>query len=102
MSNKQILWNEEKNQLLKLQRGINFDDVLNQIELGKILGRKIHPYENSIRNCFPTTRAKRSSDSKVIDVLSGSSKRSNCERLVCIFCANAVLVTFVSFIISAI
>lgn len=43
MINKQIIWDEEKNQLLKLQRGVSFDDVLNQIELGQIKARKIHP-----------------------------------------------------------
>ena len=42
---KQILWNEEKNQLLQLQRGVSFDEVLYQIELGNILGRKVHPSE---------------------------------------------------------
>lgn len=42
---KQILWNEEKNQLLQLQRGVSFDEVLEQIEHGNILGRKVHPSE---------------------------------------------------------
>lgn len=42
---KQILWNEEKNQLLQLQRGVSFDEVLEQIEQGNILGRKVHPSE---------------------------------------------------------
>ena len=43
MSYKEIKWNEEKNQLLKMQRGINFEDVLDEIESGRILGRKTHP-----------------------------------------------------------
>ena len=40
---KQIVWNEEKNQLLKLQRGFSFDDVLVLIEEKKIIARKTHP-----------------------------------------------------------
>ena len=43
MVNKTILWDEEKNQLLKMQRNICFDDVLNCIELGDIIARKVHP-----------------------------------------------------------
>ena len=50
MNLKQIKWNEEKNQLLKLQRGISFDEVLEQIEGGKILGRKIHPNSDKYSN----------------------------------------------------
>jgi len=46
---------------------------------------KFRTYANSIRSCLPTARARRSSDSNVIAVLSGSSRRSICERLVCIF-----------------
>jgi len=42
---KKILWNEEKNQLLQLQRAVSFDEVLEQIEQGNILGRKVHPSE---------------------------------------------------------
>ena len=42
---RQILWNEEKNQLLQLQRGVSFDEVLEQIEYGNILGRKVHSSE---------------------------------------------------------
>nr|CAP48499.1 putative integron gene cassette protein [uncultured bacterium] len=59
-------------------------------------------YANSILSCLPTARAKLSSDSKVTAVFSGSSNRSNCERLVFIFSANDVLVRFVSAITSAI
>ena len=43
INNKLIKWNEEKNQLLKMQRGISFEQVLDKIEAGEILGRKIHP-----------------------------------------------------------
>ena len=39
---KEIRWNEEKNQLLKLQRGISFDDILDKIINNEIIGRKIH------------------------------------------------------------
>lgn len=40
---KTIVWNEEKNQLLKLQRNISFDDILEKIKLGEIIARKTHP-----------------------------------------------------------
>jgi len=43
MKIKQIVWNEEKNQLLKLQRNLSFEQVLQEIEDGNILGRKVHP-----------------------------------------------------------
>ncbi len=43
MSRKLIKWNEEKNQLLKIQRGIGFDQILEKIESGNIEGRKAHP-----------------------------------------------------------
>jgi len=48
--NKQINWNEEKNQLLQLQRGINFEMVLEKLLLGKILGRKSHPNRDKYPN----------------------------------------------------
>lgn len=50
MSNKEIKWNEEKNQLLKMQRGIDFEDVLNEIEAGRILGQKVHPNSEKYPN----------------------------------------------------
>lgn len=50
MNNKEIRWNEEKNQLLKMQRGIDFEDVLDEIEAGRILGRKVHPNSNKYPN----------------------------------------------------
>src|SRR5207302_602760 len=40
-------------------------------------------HANSILSSRPTARAKRSNNSNVIDVLSGSSERSTCLRLVC-------------------
>ena len=40
---KPINWNEEKNQLLKMQRGINFDTVLQKLLAGDIIERKSHP-----------------------------------------------------------
>jgi uncharacterized DUF497 family protein len=43
---KKIEWNEEKNQLLQLQRGVSFEDVLDKIEKGEILGRKVNPSDN--------------------------------------------------------
>ena len=43
MNRKLIKWNEEKNQLLKIQRGIDFDQILEKIESGNIVGRKVHP-----------------------------------------------------------
>lgn len=50
MKIKRILWNEEKNQLLKLQRNINFEQVLVELESGNILGRKFHPNSEKFPN----------------------------------------------------
>ena len=47
---KKIVWNEEKNQLLKLQREISFENVLDEIENGNILGRKVHPNSQKYPN----------------------------------------------------
>ena len=41
--NKVINWNEEKNQLLQIQRGISFEMVLEKLLSGDIMGRKSHP-----------------------------------------------------------
>ncbi len=46
MANKKIYWIEEKNQLLQLQRGISFNDVLTIIENKKVIDRKIHPNQD--------------------------------------------------------
>jgi uncharacterized DUF497 family protein len=40
---KKIIWDETKNQLLKLNRDICFEDILDKIELGEIIARKVHP-----------------------------------------------------------
>ncbi len=50
MKIKHITWNEEKNQLLKLQRGLDFEQVLKEIESGNILGRKTHPNQDKFPN----------------------------------------------------
>lgn len=38
-----IRWNEEKNQLLQIQRGVSFEDVLEKLEADEILARRTHP-----------------------------------------------------------
>lgn len=38
-----IAFNEEKNQLLKATRGISFDDIIDILEMGKILDDIAHP-----------------------------------------------------------
>ena len=43
MVTKLIRWNEEKNQILKIQRGIGFEQILAKLETGDIVGRKVHP-----------------------------------------------------------
>jgi len=40
---KTIRWNEEKNQLLILQRGVSFEMVLDELEAGNILAKMEHP-----------------------------------------------------------
>jgi len=40
---KPIRWNEEKNQLLIMQRGLSFEMVLDKIENKEILARRSHP-----------------------------------------------------------
>jgi len=44
---KRIEWSEEKNQLLKMTRGVSFEDILEKIEKKEILDRKKHP--NSLK-----------------------------------------------------
>ncbi len=39
----QVVFNEEKNQLLKATRGIGFDEVLHLIKSGDLLDDKEHP-----------------------------------------------------------
>lgn len=45
-----ITWNEEKNQLLQLQRAISFEIVLEKLLRGDILGRKSHPNKDKFPN----------------------------------------------------
>jgi uncharacterized DUF497 family protein len=40
---KKIEWNEEKNQLLQMQRGLSFEMVLEKFENREILGKREHP-----------------------------------------------------------
>lgn len=48
--NKQINWNEEKNQLLLIQRGVSFEMVLEKLLSGKIFARKYHPNKDKYPN----------------------------------------------------
>ena len=41
-----IRYNEEKNELLKVQRGVNFIDVKLSIKMGKVLADIGHPNKN--------------------------------------------------------
>lgn len=43
MLNKQYLWDEEKNQLLQLQRGLSFELVLQELEAGRLLAKLKQP-----------------------------------------------------------
>jgi uncharacterized DUF497 family protein len=43
MVRKLIQWNEEKNQLLQLQRGVSFEMVLDALASGKITTKMRHP-----------------------------------------------------------
>lgn len=47
---KEIRWNETKNQLLLIQRGICFEDVLELLEQGKVLGKMKHPNKEKYSN----------------------------------------------------
>lgn len=40
---KKITWNEQKNQILQIQRGICFEQILEKIESNEILDRRVHP-----------------------------------------------------------
>ncbi|MCK5673064.1 MAG: BrnT family toxin [Spirochaetales bacterium] len=50
MSRKLITWNEEKNQILKMQRGVSFEQILEKVESGEIVGRKVHPDKDKYPN----------------------------------------------------
>jgi len=45
-----IRWSEEKNQLLELQRGLNFEIVLDKIEKGEIISKMQHPNKEKYPN----------------------------------------------------
>ncbi|MBN2825842.1 MAG: BrnT family toxin [Campylobacterales bacterium] len=47
---KLIKWDEAKNQLLQLQRGVSFEDILEQLETEKIIARKVHPNSEKYPN----------------------------------------------------
>jgi uncharacterized DUF497 family protein len=47
---KKIVWDEEKNQLLQLQRGISFELILDLIEKEKIVARLSHPNQTKYPN----------------------------------------------------
>ena len=49
---KQIRWNEEKNQLLLMQRGVGFDMVVDLLERGEFLAKKEHPNKQKYPNQF--------------------------------------------------
>lgn len=40
-----ITFNEEKNELLKATRGVNFEEVIKAIESGRVLDNLLHPSE---------------------------------------------------------
>ena len=39
----QLVWNPEKNEILKKKRGLSFEDVETALELGRFLGNIPHP-----------------------------------------------------------
>ena len=47
---KPIRWNEEKNQLLLLERGISFEMVVDELEKGGILAIEPHPNSKKYPN----------------------------------------------------
>ncbi len=47
---KQINWNEEKNKLLKHERGVSFEDILYYLENEKILDIIEHPNKSEYPN----------------------------------------------------
>ncbi len=48
--NKIIRWDEEKNQLLQLQRSVSFEEVLDKIESKQIIDRLAHPNKEKYPN----------------------------------------------------
>ena len=49
---KMIRWNEEKNQLLLIQRGLSFEMVLEKIEKKEIIAKKEHHNKTKYPNQF--------------------------------------------------
>ncbi len=49
---KPIRWNEEKNQFLLMQRGVSFEMVVDLLEKGEILAKKVHPNKQKYPNQF--------------------------------------------------
>jgi len=47
---KQINWNAEKNQLLMVERGISFEDVLFALQAGSLLDDLAHPNDSKYPN----------------------------------------------------
>jgi uncharacterized DUF497 family protein len=47
---KPIRWNEEKNQLLQLQRNLSFEAVLEKMEAGEINAKMRHPNQEKYPN----------------------------------------------------
>ncbi len=47
---KQINWDAEKNQLLMVERGISFEDVLFALQAGGLLDDLAHPNDNKYPN----------------------------------------------------
>ena len=43
-------WNENKNKLLRLERGVSFDDVVKAIESGDLLATEEHPNKEKYGN----------------------------------------------------
>ena len=46
---KQINWNAEKNQLLMVERGVSFEDVVFAIKSGRLLDDASHPNKENIQ-----------------------------------------------------
>ncbi len=47
---KEIKWNEEKNQILQLTRGLSFEMVLDALEHEQIIDIKLHPNQEKYLN----------------------------------------------------
>ena len=48
--NKVIRWNEEKNQILQIQRGVSFEMVLDKLDANEILAKRSHPNREKYPN----------------------------------------------------